>query len=61
MHIGFIVGGIIALALIICGLAALVYAKITKKEYKWPKWLVIAGVFAVISGLINFNLFNAPM
>jgi len=38
MHIGFIVGIIISVSLIICGIVAIIYARVNQKEYKWASF-----------------------
>lgn len=58
MHIGYIVGIIISVSLIIYGIVAAIYAKVNQKEYKWAKWLIIVGIVALISAFINYNLSN---
>ena len=59
MHIGFIVGIIISMALIIVGIIVMSLAKIKGTKNKWAVWLIAFGVVALISAVINFNLFNA--
>ncbi|MCO1601985.1 hypothetical protein [Desulfosporosinus nitroreducens] len=59
MHIGFIVGTIISIALIVVGIIVMGLAKIKGTKSKWAVWLIVIGVVALISAVINFNLFNA--
>ncbi len=56
MHIGHVVGISIAIALIICGIAALLYSTIRRKAYRWPKWLILGGIVALVSAFVNFYL-----
>ncbi len=58
MHIGYIVGSIVAVSLIICGVAAMVLAKKKQKKTKWAIWAIIWGIVALISAVINYNLFS---
>lgn len=58
MHIGFIVGIIIAAALIISGGVAIILAKKNNKRSKWAIWAILIGIIALISAAINYNLFN---
>lgn len=58
MYIGYIVGTIIAVSLIICGGTAAVLAKKNQKKNKWAIWAIIFGIVALISAVINYNLFN---
>jgi RsiW-degrading membrane proteinase PrsW (M82 family) len=59
MHIGFIVGIIIATTLIIIGGIAIVIDKKNNKKSKWwAIWSILFGIIALISAAINFNLFN---
>lgn len=59
MHIGFIVGTIISIALIVVGIIVMGLAKSKGAKSKWAVWLIVIGVVALISAVINFNLFNA--
>lgn len=56
MHIGFLVGTIIATALIILGSIAIVLAKKNSKRSKWAIWAIFIGIIALISAVINYNL-----
>ncbi len=58
MHIGFIVGIIIAVALIISGTIAIILAKKSNKRSRWAIWSILIGIIALISAAINYNLFN---
>jgi multisubunit Na+/H+ antiporter MnhB subunit len=58
MHIGYIVGAIVAVSFIICGVAATVLVKKKQKKNKWPIWTIIFGIVALISAVINYNLFS---
>lgn len=58
MHIGYIVGTILAVLLIICGSTAVVFAKKNHKKNKWAIWAIVFGIIALISAVINYNLFN---
>lgn len=58
MHIGYIVGAIVAVSLIICGCVAVVHAKKNQKKNKWDVWAIIFGGVALISAVINYNLFG---
>ncbi|WFR58113.1 hypothetical protein QA584_03345 [Anaerocolumna sp. AGMB13025] len=58
MHIGYIVGAIVAVSLIICGVAAMVFAKKKQKKNKWAIWAIVFGIVALISAGINYNLFR---
>lgn len=58
MFIGFIVGSIISIALIVVGIIAMGLAKSKGTKNKWAVWLIAFGVVALISGVINFNLLN---
>jgi len=58
MHIGFIVGTIISIVLIGVGIIVMGFAKSKGTKSKWAEWLVVIGVVALISAVINFNLFN---
>ena len=58
MHIGYIVGAIVAVSLIICGCVAVVHAKKNHKKNKWAVWAIIFGVVALISAVINYILFG---
>lgn len=57
MHIGYIVGIIVAVSLIICGCVASVLAKKNQKKNRWGVWAIIFGIVALISAAINYNLF----
>lgn len=57
MHIGYIIGIIAAVSLIICGCVAAIYAKMNHKKSKWAIWPIIIGIGALISAVINYNLF----
>lgn len=58
MHIGYIVGIIVAISLIISGGIGVILAKKNGKKNKWAMWAIIFGIVALISGVINFNLFS---
>jgi len=58
MHIGFIVGTIISIALIVVGIIVMGLAKGKGTKSEWAVWLIVIGVVALISAVINFNLFN---
>ena len=55
MPIGYIVGTIVAVCIIICGCVA---AKKNHKKRKWAMWAIAVGIVALISSVINYNLFN---
>lgn len=57
MHIGHIVGSSFAVLLIICGIIAAVLAKKNQKKSKWGIGVIIFGIIALISAVINYNLF----
>jgi hypothetical protein len=57
MHIGYIVGSSVAVLLIICGVVAAIIAKRNQKRSKWAIGAIIFGIFALISAVINYNLF----
>ena len=58
MHIGYIVGTVVAASIIICGCIAAAYAKKIIKKVSGQYWEIIFGIAALISGVINFYLFN---
>lgn len=58
MDIGYIVGIIVAVSVIICGGIGIVLAKRNGKKSKWAIWAIIFGVIALISAAINYNLFR---
>lgn len=58
MHIGYIVGTIVAVFIIICGCIGVIYAKKNQTKDKWAMWAIILGIAALISAVINYNLFN---
>lgn len=58
MHPGFIVGIVVATALIIFGIISLISDKKNNKSKKWAVWLIVAGVVALISAVINYNIFG---
>lgn len=58
MHIGYLVGIIVAIAVIISGCVAAIYTRKRQRKSKWAMWAIILGIAALISAAINFNLFN---
>lgn len=61
MQIGYIVGIIVAVGIIICGCAEDVHAKKNQKNSKWAKWAIIFEIAALISSVINYCLFYKLM
>ncbi len=58
MYIGYIVGTIIAVLVIACGCVAAIHAKKNQKKCKWAIWAIIFGIVAMITAVINYNLFD---
>lgn len=58
MHIGFIVGIIISIAIIVVGIIVIGLAKSKGTKSNWAVWLIGFGVVALISAVINFNFLN---
>lgn len=58
MYIGYIVGIIVAICIIVCGGAAAIYAKKKGKKCKWAILAIVFGVVALISAFINYNFFG---
>lgn len=58
MHIGYIVGTMIAVLFIICGCIAAILAKKNQKRSKWAMWTIFFGFVALISAVVNYNLFG---
>jgi hypothetical protein len=56
--IGFIVGIVVAAAAIISGIAGLVIAKKNERKSKWPVWVIVFGIVALISAAVNYGLFS---
>jgi hypothetical protein len=54
MHPGFIVGTSLATVALIAGLIGLVNGRRRRERRQWPGWLIVFGVSAWISALINF-------
>jgi len=57
MHIGHIIGIIVAISVIICGCAAAIHAKVNNRKSKWAMWAIICGIAALISAAVNYYLF----
>lgn len=58
MYIGYIVGIIVAISVIVCGSVAAIYAKRNHKKCKWAILAIVFGIVALISAFINYNLFG---
>ena len=58
MHIGFIVGIIISIAIIVVGIIVMGLAKNKDTKSNWAVWLIGFGVVALISAVINFKFLN---
>ncbi|MDN3955899.1 hypothetical protein [Sporolactobacillus laevolacticus] len=56
LEVGFIVGGTIAIVLLIIGIIAVVVSKRKAQENKWAWWVILFGVIALISGAINSGI-----
>lgn len=56
VHIGFIIGIIISVLLIISGVTLLMQAKKKNLRSKWGIWLIVVAVVALISAVINYNI-----
>lgn len=57
MHIGYIVGIIVAICIIICGGVAAIYAKKKNKKCKWAILAIVFGIISLITAFINYNFF----
>ncbi len=53
MHIGYIVGIVVAVSTIICGCLGVAYAKKNNKKSKWAVLAIVLGIAALISVAIN--------
>jgi glycerol uptake facilitator-like aquaporin len=58
MFVGYIVGIIVAVVLIIGGCVAVANAKRNNRKNKWGFVAIVFGVTALISAAVNYNLFG---
>jgi hypothetical protein len=56
MHIGFIVGIIVAITAIGIGIVGLISSKKNNSKIKWALWVILFGVLALISAAINSGI-----
>lgn len=57
MEIGFIVGIIISVLVLIIGIIGILLSKKSGVKNKWAWWAVVFGVCALISAVINLKIF----
>jgi len=58
MEIGFIVGIIISVSVLITGIMGLIVSKKKGAKNKWAWWAIVFGVCALISAVINLRIFS---
>ena len=59
MEVGWIVGMSVSVLVLITGIAGLVRSSLKKSKNKWPWWLILFAVFAIVSGFINLRIFES--
>jgi bacteriorhodopsin len=58
MDVGYIVGIVTAVVIIICGIVGAIAAKLNNRTSKWPFWTIIFGIAALISAAVNYSIFS---
>lgn len=58
MPVGYIVGVIVAVCIVLGGCIAVVYAKKNQKKKAWAVGAILLGIAALLSAVINYNRFG---